>query len=165
MTGKFAADPHCRICDGLGVRHTKAKRVGMHVRRDACPCTILGPLKNLPPAEHSLPTTYGESPIASMRRDLSELPPIKDLPMTSTITGSQCEAGAAAYDKFFDCQPRTPIDAPTRILGTVFKGNSDLNPTVRADVPNYRDCSICGGSGATRGHWCDGCKGSGKVAR
>lgn len=79
-------------------------------------------------------------------RTTAELPPIEDLPM-------------------HDIQPRTPIDPPTRILGVVFKGNTDLNPTARSEVSAYRDCTVCGGSGASRGHWCHGCKGAGKVAR
>lgn len=83
-------------------------------------------------------------------RTTAELPPIQEIPM---------------HDPYPDCQPRTPIDATTRILGVIFKGNADLNPTARADVSAYRDCSVCGGSGAVRGHWCNGCRGAGRVGR
>lgn len=62
-----------------------------------------------------------------------------------------------------DCQPRTPIDPPTTILGVIYKGNTDLNPTVRAEVSAYRDCTVCGGSGASRGVACRGCAGFGRV--
>lgn len=80
-------------------------------------------------------------------RTTAELPPIEDLPM------------------YADIQPRTPIDPPTKILGVVFKGNTDINPTVRADVPAYRDCTVCAGRGVTRGVACQACGSYGRVRR
>lgn len=62
-----------------------------------------------------------------------------------------------------DPLPRTPIEPTTRILGTVYKGNTDLNPTVRAEVSAYRDCTVCAGRGASRGVACRGCAGFGRV--
>ncbi len=68
-------------------------------------------------------------------------------------------------DPYPDCQPRTPIDPPTRILGVIYKGNTDINPTVRADVPAYRDCTVCAGRCQSRGVVCKGCNGFGTVKR
>lgn len=57
-------DPQCVICDGLGVRHTQPKRVGMFVQRDPCPCTILGPL-TLPDCQPRTPI----DPVTTIRAD------------------------------------------------------------------------------------------------
>lgn len=71
-----------------------------------------------------------------------------------------------AFDAYPDCQPRTPIDPVAKILSPgLMRGNTDLPPSVRADVPAYRDCTVCGGRGASRGMVCLGCKGAGRVPR
>lgn len=149
----FDPDPGCLICGGMGVRHAQRKNDrGFFVGRDACPCTILGPLgtPDASPAR-DVPASY--------RRDLSELPPIKD---------------TAVLDAYPDCQPRTPIDPVAKILSPgLQRGNTDLQPATRGHVPEYRDCAVCGGRGVVgsafpdrSGHrQCMGCKGAGRVKR
>lgn len=44
---------------------------------------------------------------------------------------------------------RTPIDPPTKILGVVYKGNEDINPTGWKPV-TYRECLECMGKGVGR---------------
>lgn len=140
-TRAYDPDPACLVCAGTGVRHHQGKNaLGFFVGRDVCPCTILGPL-----AEPEFP------PVASYRRDLSELPPIKD---------------TAVLDQYPDCQPRTPIDPIARILSPgLQRGNADLPPATRGHLAELRDCTVCAGRGASRGVVCKGCNGAGRVKR
>jgi len=62
-------------------------------------------------------------------------------------------------------QPRTPIDPVTRITGVIYKGNTDLPPSVRGHLSDKRDCGLCGGRGVSIGVVCIGCKGVGQVPR
>lgn len=166
-------DPGCLICGGTGVRHQQRKNDrGFFVGRDVCPCTILGPLgqpelaaPQFPPRlcldvcareaaifinDRGKPCALSfEEPIGYVVRDLSELPPIKDI---------------AVLDAYPDCQPRTPIDPVARILSPgLMRGNADLPPATRGHLSELRDCTVCAGRGASRGVVCKGCNGAGRV--
>lgn len=175
----YDPDPGCSLCGGLGVRHVA---MGLTTARVSCPCTLIGPA-NLAEIEKAAVdfSIYGVGAVlitdegakrvapgddlsqyaaafpgddrvllANYRRHLSELPPIKD---------------TAVLDQYPDCQPRTPIDPPTTITGVIFKGNTDLPPSVRSDVSALRDCTACGGRGVSTGVVCKACKGKGWIAR
>lgn len=100
-------------------------------------------------------------------RALLELPPIKDPAMNTTYPAARERVHTAHL-----C--RTPIDPVARILSPgLMKGNTDLQPAMSADVPAYRDCTVCAGRGVTGnplpnlgGHLqCPSCKGAGRVPR